>query len=424
MSLSLTKTYSNNVEKLTDIILSIEDKDPLYKPLSTIFGAFLGDSMGSYCEFIRYSKDNYLKVFNNNNIFGYPPGHVTDDSEMAMSLAYAIMDYPDINTLNPNYIYFYYSLWKNSGPFDIGRTTATALNMFNSMSSQKIENCFSDNIKKIIGIYNKDSLANGSLMRNSPLTVWYYFTHKSLIENTFKEGTISGNKIYDLFSDICKYTEIDCQTTHPNSEMILADAFCIVLSLSAIYGYDNKQIYNTAKALINSDNFKVKYKVLADKYQKTITRIEKPDILEDKEYNKWCQEFIHSMGYYLHSVNIILFALYHLDFFINKSKELECTLYEAIIYEICNYGGDTDTNAAIVGSVIGPLIGFRNFGDKIWYILSCIDNKRILYNNIFMYFYVYYLKFATEGKIPISDKSKNTQRTYHLINNLNNIEFN
>ena len=34
------------------------------------------------------------------------------------------------------------------------------------------------------------------------------------------------------------------------------------------------------------------------------------------------------------------------------------------IQEICDYGGDTDTNAAIVGTVIGPLIGFKNFGDE------------------------------------------------------------
>ena len=32
---------------------------------------------------------------------------------------------------------------------------------------------------------------------------------------------------------------------------------------------------------------------------------------------------------------------------------------------ICNCGGDTDTNAAIVGCVIGPLIGFDNFGRDI-----------------------------------------------------------
>ena len=41
----------------------------------------------------------------------------------------------------------------------------------------------------------------------------------------------------------------------------------------------------------------------------------------------------------------------------NKGEDL----YYKIMCDICNRGGDTDTNCAIVGTMIGPLIGYKNF---------------------------------------------------------------
>ena len=37
---------------------------------------------------------------------------------------------------------------------------------------------------------------------------------------------------------------------------------------------------------------------------------------------------------------------------------------------ICNWGGDTDTNAAIVGCVLGAIIGFDNFGNELKVMLD------------------------------------------------------
>ena len=41
-------------------------------------------------------------------------------------------------------------------------------------------------------------------------------------------------------------------------------------------------------------------------------------------------------------------------------------VYNNIIFDICDFGGDTDTNAAIVGMVIGSLIGLENLDKKIF----------------------------------------------------------
>ena len=45
---------------------------------------------------------------------------------MAMCCAYAIMDNPEKNKIDPNYLYFYYGAWSQSHPIDIGTTTRKA----------------------------------------------------------------------------------------------------------------------------------------------------------------------------------------------------------------------------------------------------------------------------------------------------------
>ena len=65
----------------------------------------------------------------------------------------------------------------------------------------------------------------------------------------------------------------------------------------------------------------------------------------------------NNMGYYVHAFKLCIYYLSVID----KRIKREDNIYIKIIEEICDYGGDTDTNAAIVGIVIGPLIGYSNF---------------------------------------------------------------
>ena len=61
---------------LDDVTLS-SDHDA-YRAYSAIFGAFLGDSMGSFCEFKEYDLFNYKWCFGEKNVFDCPPG-ICDD---------------------------------------------------------------------------------------------------------------------------------------------------------------------------------------------------------------------------------------------------------------------------------------------------------------------------------------------------------
>jgi ADP-ribosylglycohydrolase len=64
--------------------------------------------------------------------------------------------------------------------------------------------------------------------------------------------------------------------------------------------------------------------------------------------------YYKSMGWYFHSISCCFWFLYR----ISKGEVLS---YFEIIKETINLGGDTDTNAAIVGGVVGVLYGVDSF---------------------------------------------------------------
>ena len=61
-----------------------------------ILGAFIGDSCGSYLEFIEYlpsdKEMNKCMGMPGGGMFGVGAGQVTDDSEMAMSLMWGLIN--------------------------------------------------------------------------------------------------------------------------------------------------------------------------------------------------------------------------------------------------------------------------------------------------------------------------------------------
>ena len=96
------------------------------------------------------------------------------------------------------------------------------------------------------------------------------------------------------------------------------------------------------------------------------------------------------MGYYIHGFRLSVFFIHkYPDMAENKDKDL----YYKIMCDVCDYGGDTDTNCAIVGAMIGPLIGYKNFKSELFErFIRFIPDRRCQYNSAFMYVYVNYLE--------------------------------
>ena len=354
--------FSNNIKLLHKKINSISQKKNFdkYISLSCIFGAFLGDSLGGHCEFMESSQFNHQRIYTNER---FKNGQTTDDSEMALAKAFAIMDMKDINNLDQNLIFYYYGIWIMSMP-----------------------------LEKKIASQNCNSKANGGLMRISTLIVWYYYKNKNEIKNILK--TDNKTKFLELYNNIYLEVKKDFEITHPNKENIVSGALLTFMTLCTMNLFSGEDTIKKLLILLENDIFNTSSDENVLKLLVTNTLKE----VNSDNFDKY-QHFKHvfqNMGYYAHAFKLCIYYLTVID----KRRKIEENIFIRIIEEICDYGGDTDTNAAIVGTVIGPMIGYTNFtNDKLFENLILFFNpNRLIYSSSFIYFFVEYLDNCFNGK--------------------------
>lgn len=93
-----------------------------------------------------------------------------------MSAAFAYMDANYQNEPRiQDYMFYYFGIWKESLPKDIGHTTINSLKYFNS--SYDIDQIKFEKIKSQIQKENLNSLSNGILMRLSTFIVFYFYSN-------------------------------------------------------------------------------------------------------------------------------------------------------------------------------------------------------------------------------------------------------
>ena len=95
------------------------------------------------------------------------------------------------------------------------------------------------------------------------------------------------------------------------------------------------------------------------------------------------------MGYYMHSLKLTLYFLIYYDYIEGKRPEKR---FREIMNQICNLGGDTDTNCCIVATVIGPIIGMSKFGNEFNKMIELIPPKRGIFSVAMVLLFVIYLK--------------------------------
>ena len=371
----IIKNIKNNINKLVNHIKELkgdndENKD-LYNCLSCIYGAFLGDALGAYCEFSSANPDNHKRILQGNPMFGDSPGQVTDDSEMAMCCAFGIMDNPYMLRLDSDYLYYYYGCWYLSNPKDIGYTTRSALRFFKTTDFDPNKKNNFQNIFKTIRNSNYNSMANGFLMRTSPFIAWCYYRFKELIEETFQ--SLKKEKLFELFQIIKIQAKKDDICTHPNDKLCISHSCFSIMALAAICGKKAKEILEILENLLTNEFFDtleakdIKQMIMDEINEHKNNKNGKGYKIPQENYGFLYFSQIKSvnnhMGFYVHAFRL---TLYYLAYFDEIEETNNFTKYRIIMNQICNYGGDTDTNAAIVGTVIGPLIGLKNFGDELW----------------------------------------------------------
>ena len=389
------------------ILKTTKDSNPdAYKCLCSLLGSFLGDALGSYCEFSKQSPLNSSKIFKGYNVFGSKPGQVTDDTEMSLSLAFALMDMPNINTIDQNILYYYYGFWGKSNPVDIGKTAAKALKHF-EFSSFMINNpSLFTKPKYMIKIMNILSTTDEFLCRLSPFAAWFYYRNKEYVKSTLDIKDVKGN--YELYTKIKEEVKKDTEMTHSNPETVTVSAVFVFMALCAICDNNAHDIIDHLKKLLESFKWFTEY-LVKNMINETLDSFSKSDFNKEEFFNGISDA---KSGNYEKGFKLTLYYLVNFDNI--KPESEECTKYRTIINEICNAGGDTDTNAAIVGTIIGPLIGFENFGKELEVLIEFVPQDRFFYSTALIYYFIEYLQESNRDK----DSNNNNGIRFNYFKNL------
>jgi ADP-ribosylglycohydrolase len=274
-------------------------------------GLFCGDAAGATLEFYK-GPISETRAFNAMKMPGggqlnVAPGQVTDDSELAISLATVLFKTSVSNGFPLDDIARSYIKWNKSDPFDCDLTCRRTLGEFHGTE----ENLGMKLIQRSIQV-SSSSETNGALMRVAPIAIWASY-HKLSVHVT------------------AAYAKLDAMLTHPSQICQDCNAlYCVALS-EIIKRNPNPEM--AIDTFLESHNI---HPTVLKWYEIAKT----PDAF--KQLN--CNINIGHVKYGF--VMAIHFAVF--------IKEYN---YEKGITKVLTMGGDTDTNAAICGAVLGALHG-------------------------------------------------------------------
>ncbi|MBS7793066.1 ADP-ribosylglycohydrolase family protein [Roseococcus sp. SDR] len=272
----------------------------LDRALGCLFGQVAGDSLGSLVEFkspaeiVRHHPDG-LRDLADGGTWSTMAGQPTDDSELALDLARILAGRP---AWSAEAVAAAYAGWHASRPFDIGGTTAQAL----SAAAAAPEGRVAAAARRAANAYSR---ANGALMRCAPIGLWARHAREA-----------------------AEAAREDARLTHPNPMCQAASAGFVAAIATALTGGDAAAMLEAAEAELQRDA---------------------PDELRIAlalaRQGEGPANFIHQQGY-------VLIAFQNAFRHLAQATPLE----EAVVRTVAE-GGDTDTNAAICGALLGAAQG-------------------------------------------------------------------
>lgn len=285
-----------------------------------LFGSLIGDAAGATLEFLRRkpTSDEVQQALQmkGGGVFKLAPGQITDDGEMSLALCRALSGESEFL---PNDVARAYRYWYLSEPFDIGFATSSALAEGN-VDNKNLAAICSNNARQ----YNSESKANGCLMRVTPLGIW------------------------SARVDIKTATEasrMDTQLTHPNETCQLATAaYIVAIRHLMLHHGDSKGAFDAAESVVPSDPLN-----------------EARHFLNQAKAGKLPDGHPHA--------GFIGIAFTHAFYHLHRGSD-----FIDALTQVLSYGGDTDTNACIVGGLIGALHGLNGLPE---YMCHAIQNCEV-----------------------------------------------
>jgi ADP-ribosylglycohydrolase len=143
--------------------------------VGAVLGALVGDAAGAVLEFFSrpITADDVARALAmpGGGVWKVAPGQITDDGELTMSLLRALAADPDRPAESAA---IHYARWAASGPFDIGATTRASIGCLRApeLAARAEREGFAAIMTAAAAERCMGSKANGSLMRATPLAVW------------------------------------------------------------------------------------------------------------------------------------------------------------------------------------------------------------------------------------------------------------
>lgn len=283
---------------------AVEDSGLLRRAQGCLLGQLAGDALGSLVEFqspeaIRARYPNGLRELEDGGIWSTLAGQPTDDSELALALARTLMA---VGRYDPALVAASYGHWYATGPFDVGNTTRRAL------APTALAESPSAALDAAMRSADRESQSNGSLMRASPLGIW-------------------GHGIAP--DELAEVARADSRITHPNPVCQEACAvFVIAVAHAIASGASAQEVYRHARRWAERNSAE-------------------PSVLDAIAAAEHAppRDFMRNSGWVLLALQNAFYRLLHAE-----------TLEEGII-QTAMAGGDTDTNAAIAGALLGAVHG-------------------------------------------------------------------
>ena len=262
------------------------------KAQGVLLGQVIGDSLGSRVEFKSAEEIGKLFPRGVRELADGGPYHTiagqpTDDSEMALTLARAILRH---HGFERDKVLDAYRDWMQTRPIDIGETTERGL----------------------LGLHTTESESHGSLMRVSPIGVW-----------------AAGDP-----ARAAAAAREDSMLTHPNPLCVEAcAAYCAAIA-AGVSGASRKEMVKVALAHCSGPA------------HDAIKR------------NALPEDFTRGRA---------LIALQNAFYRLSSGASVEESLVATV-----GCGGDTDTNAAITGALLGAVLGREAFPARwVYAVLAC-----------------------------------------------------
>ncbi len=295
---------------------TISDARLLSRAHGSLLGQCAGDALGALVEFqdadeIRAAYPKGVREPADGGTHDTLAGQPTDDSELALLLARSLAEF---GRFDPERVIDAYVHWYKSDPFDMGRTTASALGAAAAGGTP------SERIRRARESADAASQANGSLMRISPLGIFGW--------RRAQEAAL--------------HARADSALTHPNEVCREACAAFVRAVAAAVAGANARGAYEAALSEARTGNSPAVIEALVN------------------AGNSGPDDVPASRGWVLVALQNAFYQLLHAPSF------------EEGLVSTVMAGGDTDTNAAVCGALLGAVHG-RDAIPLNWrqMVLSC-----------------------------------------------------